>query len=131
MNQNFNLERFTNEVEQSADWIFFQLEQNNSKNLLPKSKDNEISKDLEDIQTLQELLDSSERTIKQNKIKSKICPALKSIRDDLQDINKVVIKILVPIAIVGAIPLNPLFFAGMSIVILKAGISTYCSNNGN
>jgi hypothetical protein len=63
-------------------------------------------------------------------IRQALCPALKSASNDAFEIAKITTPILVPLALVGtiAIPLNPLLFAIIALVIARMGIASLCAD---
>lgn len=64
-------------------------------------------------------------------IKPYICPVLKSLTNDVCDIGKTLVPVLVPLALAGtiSIPLDPIFFGILALMITKAGISTICPDD--
>jgi hypothetical protein len=74
-------------------------------------------------------IEDAQKLVAQKKVKHRICPALQKITDDVFEITKVIVPILVPLSIAGtiAIPLNPVFFASIAIVLCRCGIASYCS----
>jgi hypothetical protein len=57
-----------------------------------------------------------------------LCPALTTASNDIKDITKIVLAVLLPLAISGKIdlPVDPTVFAGMSLLITRAGIASLC-----
>ncbi|MCB0707369.1 MAG: hypothetical protein KDC34_18760 [Saprospiraceae bacterium] len=118
---------FENEVYEQANWMFFQLELGNSKNLLPESDENfrELSK--EDIKTIDDLLNSSEEIVSKNKLKKKLCAALESTSDSLKDYSLTVTTVLLPLVLTGVISANPLILAAITVVIFRTGVKAWCA----
>lgn len=64
--------------------------------------------------------------VERRDIRAKLCPSLKSLADDSREIAKLVTAAMLPLALSGAIPLSPLIFAGIAVVIARTGIKTIC-----
>lgn len=62
-------------------------------------------------------------------IRKRVCPALKSATDDVFVISKAVTPVLVGCVVAGtiSIPLNPVLFAAIAVVIARMGISALCA----
>jgi 7-cyano-7-deazaguanine synthase in queuosine biosynthesis len=71
----------------------------------------------------------AEKLVSQKDIGQYLCPALQTVADDAFDIAKVVTPILVPMVLAGtiSIPLNPLFFATIALVIARMGVASLCA----
>ena len=63
-------------------------------------------------------------------IKKHICAMLKSVTDDTFEVSKILISVLLPLSISGTvlIPINPIIYGFISIVISRMGIALYCKN---
>lgn len=57
-----------------------------------------------------------------------LCPALRTVSGDVFEISKVLVGVLVPLSVAGAIsmPWNPLVIAAGAFLILRAGITAIC-----
>lgn len=71
----------------------------------------------------------AEKLVSRKDIRQHLCPALQTVADDAFDIAKVVTPILVPMVLAGtiSIPLNPLFFATIALVIARMGVASLCA----
>ncbi len=70
----------------------------------------------------------AEDLIKQPTVIERLCPALKSVSDDLGDVAKVVVPVMIPLALgpQALIPLTPLAFGALAVVIVRAGVRSLC-----
>jgi hypothetical protein len=68
-----------------------------------------------------------ELTVKED-IRKYLCPALKSVSDDAFEIAKVITPILLSLSLAGTIvlPLAPMLFANLAVVISKMGVAALC-----
>ncbi|MEH2026327.1 hypothetical protein [Nostoc sp.] len=71
-----------------------------------------------------------EEALKSKDIKKRICPALKSVTDEASNIANAITPVLVGAVLGGTlvIPLNPIFFGWMAVVIAKAGAAALCAD---
>jgi hypothetical protein len=81
-----------------------------------------------DIQPIRNALVDAQELLKRLEIRQHICPSLKVLSDDAKDYAKVIAAAILPISIAGTIPipLNPLLFAALAVVIARMGIKTFC-----
>lgn len=70
----------------------------------------------------------SQALLQQPSIKERLCPALRSVSDDIRDVAKIVSAAMLPLALVpgSVIPLSPLVFAAVALVIVRAGVNSIC-----
>jgi len=70
-----------------------------------------------------------EEIVRRPDVREVLCPTLKSGVDDAFEIAKVITPILVPLVLAGtiAIPLNPILFATIAIVIARMGVAGLCA----
>lgn len=64
------------------------------------------------------------------KILTRVCPALQSFSGDSHDIAKIIVPILIPLVLAGTltIPLQPLIFSYIAILISRMGVASLCAN---
>ena len=72
----------------------------------------------------------AENYINQPTIKQRICEAIQSINNDLFEINRTITPVLVGAVIAEAIvmPLNPIIYAWIVLLVSRAGINQYCNS---
>ena len=77
---------------------------------------------------IDEATNEAEKILKKPEMLKHICPALKSISGDAFEISKILVGVLLPLGIAGiiAIPLHPLIFGVIAIMISRAGIASIC-----
>ena len=63
-------------------------------------------------------------------IRAYICPPLQSLSNDAYDIAKVITPILIPLVLAGtlAIPLQPLIFSHISLILARMGVAALCED---
>lgn len=71
-------------------------------------------------------LSTASEQIKSPAIKDVICRALNSVSGDLKEGTKLAAAGLLPLALSGAIPMDPLLAASLIVVVLRAGVSAIC-----
>jgi len=73
--------------------------------------------------------EQAKKLVAKKEIKKYLCAALKSVSDDVFEISKVITPILLSLSIAGtiSIPLSPLLYASMAILISKMGIAMLCA----
>jgi hypothetical protein len=64
--------------------------------------------------------------LKERKVLDIICPGLRGVSNDLTSLAKWLTPGLFPLAIAGTIPMNPLIFAGVAVLIVHFGINIIC-----
>lgn len=71
----------------------------------------------------------AENYINQPTIKQRICEAITSINNDLFEINRTITPVLVGAILAETIvmPLNPIIFAWIVLLVSRAGIKQYCN----
>jgi hypothetical protein len=71
---------------------------------------------------------TAKRIINWEDIKSNLCPPLQSISDDVFDGTNTVISILAPLSIAGtlAVPLQPMLWGWIILIISRMGIKSFC-----
>jgi hypothetical protein len=77
---------------------------------------------------IQAVLNTARTTVEDHELKKRLCAALKSVSKDVTEISKVVVGVCLPLSLSGhsGIPLNPLLYAGIAMVIFSAGVSALC-----
>jgi len=126
-----NTEQFIEEVIDLANILFFQQSAGATQFALPKNYVNnddikiKVNKEHIDIKIL---LEQSKERIEDKSIKARLCAALKSTTNDLIEIAKVVIAVLLPLSLAPhlLIPTIPIIYAGISLVIYNAGVKSLC-----
>jgi hypothetical protein len=75
----------------------------------------------------------AKKLLERKDIRHYICPALQSISKDAYDIGKTIAAILIPLALAKTIliPLDPIVFGLMAIMISKMGIASLCADYEN
>jgi hypothetical protein len=65
----------------------------------------------------------------QPQIRLRICEALKSVNEDVKDLAKILCAALVPLSLAGTLtlPLTPLLFLGIGLVVWRAGTNGFCA----
>jgi hypothetical protein len=93
--------------------------------LLVKSSDIQAPVKKEDIDLA---ITESNALLAQPSVRDRLCPALKSVSDDIREVAKVVSAAMLPLALIpgSVIPLSPLVFAAFAVVIVRAGIKSIC-----
>lgn len=90
-----------------------------------------VDKDLSEIKEILKNHSTQEasKLLAKEDIRKRLCPALKSATDDVYDISKSVTPVLVGCVVAGtiSIPLNPVLFAAIAVVIARMGISALCA----
>ena len=82
----------------------------------------------------QEAIDNASEAAKEAILKPSIlryiCPALSSVTGDVFEISKILVGVLVPLSIAGAIAIawNPLVIAAGAFLITRAGITSICKD---
>jgi Ca2+/Na+ antiporter len=63
-------------------------------------------------------------------IKKLLCPVLRSVTTDAFEISKTITPVLTGAVIIGtiSIPLNPILFAAIAVVIAKSGVNGFCAD---
>jgi len=66
--------------------------------------------------------------MKQPVVREQLCPSLIRVTDDVYDIAKVALPVLVPLAIAGTIvvPLTPILVAGGATLVARMGVAWLC-----
>ena len=97
-----------------------------NKNLFDKKMSKIFKKNI-DHDTVDKTLDIYSILVEED-ILPHICPFLKSLSNDTNEVAKTLVTALVPLALSGtiAIPLNPILFAMLALIICKAGINAIC-----
>jgi len=74
--------------------------------------------------------DQAKKLIAKPDLKKSICIALKSLSNDVYGISEKLTPVLVTVALANPalIPLNPLVFAWVAILISRAGVNTICAD---
>lgn len=88
-----------------------------------------IEKPIVEISFSEELtIERAEKLVSRKDIRKYLCPVLKSVSDDAFEIAKLITPILLSLSLAGtvAIPLSPILFANLAIVISKTGIAALC-----
>lgn len=72
--------------------------------------------------------EEAQEYLNQPTIKQLVCPALVGITNDVFSVSNAITTALITATITGtiAIPLNPLIYAWIALVIFRAGIGVYC-----
>jgi len=71
------------------------------------------------------------KLIKKNEVKNKLCIALRSAKDDIWEISKIVVTTIAPMLITGVIVITASIswvLAIASVIIARMGIEVYCHN---
>lgn len=125
---NIQLKEFENQVIKYSYLIYLKSEAK-SFGALPKVEDN-VYKELleEEVNDVKDLFEYSQEVVQKNEVMDKLCPALKSISDDLKEISKVVVGVLLPLSLAPnlLIPLNPIIYSGIALIVFRAGVSSIC-----
>lgn len=116
MVKNFNSEIFQEEVMQAIEKYkpFYEDDETRQK---PSAPSKEAKKE-------------AQKLLERKDIRHYLCPALQSISTDVYDIGKTIAVILIPLALSKAIsiPLDPIIFGLMAIMISKMGIASLCTD---
>lgn len=78
----------------------------------------------------QESKKEAQEIVERRDIKQYICPALKTVTDNTVEVANAITPALVTGVLAGtlAIPLNPILFGWIAVVIVKAGVSSLCAD---
>ena len=70
----------------------------------------------------------AEVLIKQESVLDRLCPTLRTVSGDLGTVAKAITPILLPLAIgpQAVIPLTPLAFGALAVMVVRAGVSAIC-----
>ena len=70
--------------------------------------------------------------LRDSRVLSVLCPALKSLSADMRSSLKALIKLLLPLSIAGviAIPVDPYAYAALAVVVSSVALDTICSQQG-
>jgi hypothetical protein len=111
----FELETFQQQVKKAVELISFSENLDESQPQAFSSGFEESKKEAEEI-------------LQRQDIKAILCPALKNITNDAYDLANAITPLLFGAVLSGSIviPLNPVFFGWMAIVIAKAGAAGLC-----
>jgi hypothetical protein len=76
--------------------------------------------------------DEAEALIRNPTVLERLCPALRSVSDDLEEIAKCVAKVMLPLSFgpQGIISLKVMVCGGMAVILVRAGVKTVCPQNG-
>jgi hypothetical protein len=96
-------------------------------------------KSIEDLQQIEVRTDDPEvvdavtqvaTNIKNKKIRKRICAALGTVTQDMFDLSKILIPVLIPLSLAQKIPLspNPLVLGAVILLISKMGIAAFCAD---
>ena len=99
-------------------------------------------KSIEDLQQIEVRADDPEvvdavtevaKNIRDKKIRKRICAALGTVTQDMFDLSKILIPILIPLSLAQKIPLspNPLVLGTVILLISKMGIAAFCADVKN
>lgn len=90
-----------------------------------------VGKDLSEIREILKnySIQKASKLLAKEDIRKRLCPALKSATDDVFDISKSITPVLVGCITAGtiSIPLIPVLFAAIAVVIARMGISALCA----
>lgn len=78
-----------------------------------------------------EAVAQAEKVLAEVTIRQRLCVALASASDDVKEVAKIVCGTMVPLAIAGTLGVatTPLLLAGVTVVVLRAGIRGLCADN--
>ena len=96
-------------------------------------------KSIEDLQQIEVRTDDPEvvdavtevsKNIRDKKIRKRICAALGTVTQDMFDLSKILIPVLIPLSLAQKIPLspNPLVLGTVILLISKMGIAAFCAD---
>ncbi|MEO0987967.1 MAG: hypothetical protein AAFY20_20865 [Cyanobacteria bacterium J06639_14] len=73
---------------------------------------------------------AAKRLIQWDDIRNNLCPSLQGLSDDVFDVTNTAISILAPLSIAGtlAIPLQPMLWGWIALIISRVGIRNFCRN---
>jgi hypothetical protein len=96
---------------------------------IQKEREKEQKAKVKEKKTVDKTKRKAENLIKRKNIRATICPGLKSISSDVFDIAKVITPLLVgaTLAKTITIPLDPMLFGCIAMVIMRMGIATLCA----
>jgi hypothetical protein len=121
----FDHGKFESEVMAGVELIEAELALGDALFALPNSGANEVSGTETDAE---KAIITAKDIVDRQDIRARLCPSLNSLADDSREIAKVVTAAMLPLAIVGTLPLSPLVFAAVAIVIARMGIKALCPN---
>jgi hypothetical protein len=81
------------------------------------------------VDDVEKLKDDAAARIAKSGLKAFICPLLRSTSHDISEIAKVVAASLLPLSLAHTIdlPLNPLIYAAIALLIFNSGVAAFCS----
>lgn len=128
--ENVNQKRFAEEVVQAAYKIEFAdaLGGAREAQLFPIGRGESAAVSPEEIERAKA---HAEDLIKQPTVIQRLCPALKSVSDDLGEVAKIVAATMLPLALgpQAILPITPLAFGALSVVVVRAGVRSLCSED--
>ncbi len=115
--EKFNVDAFHEQVLKAIDLIEF------SENLQPGQSVPYSS-------GVEEFKKEAESTVQRPDMKKYICPALKTVTDNAVEVANAITPGLVAGVLAGTIliPLNPILFGWMALIIAKAGVASLCAD---
>ncbi len=119
-----DLQKFEKDVTKSALRIFSLEALQTGRFAIPNPEELSKSSEQQDALALLE----SKKLLESDVILKRLCPALKTISSDLKEVSKIVTTALIPLAFlpVPLIALSPIIFGGIAVIIVRAGINSFC-----
>ncbi len=125
--ETFNEQRFTRDVVSLAIQMEVADALNGGRLAIAPVAENELSQPISkgDVEIA---IAESRILLQQPAITERLCPALRSVSDDIRDVAKIVSAAMLPLALVpgSVIPLSPLVFAAVALVLVRAGVNSIC-----
>lgn len=122
--QNFDVEGFQKKVLKAIDLIISSEQFEKLNNLPEETIQSYSSSGFEKFKN-----EATEQSQRQD-VRKLICPALQCVTNDVNEIAKVIVPLLAGAVIAGTliIPLNPILFGWIALVIARSGVATICSD---
>jgi hypothetical protein len=126
------IEKINRQYHQLFEDINYQYHHNISEfeNILQDIYERKVRGKAYDRQAAQKTEDEATKILLRKDVRKRLCPGLQSVSSDVNDIAKAITPILVPLILTGmlTIPLQPLLFAYIAVIIARMGIASICDD---
>ncbi|VAX12461.1 hypothetical protein MNBD_GAMMA24-331 [hydrothermal vent metagenome] len=77
--------------------------------------------------------EAAEAELAKTSVRQTLCAALRSTSNNIRDVTKVVAAALLPLSQAGviALPLTPIAFAAVAVIVFDIGVAAYCADQPN
>jgi hypothetical protein len=125
-----DLDRFSTQAAIVAERLQIEDLMSSSRAAAADSPSHSPEQDRQYRKSVDQAISQAESVVSRKDILARLCPALRSASDDIREVATVVSAALLPLALSGviAIPVTPLAFAAVALVIVRASVATLCSD---